>query len=104
MAISVDLIFVYGSLKSGRTAHHLLSRAQRQADGCLEGVRLGSSKGYPMLWRGEQTINGEIVRVDPALMQQLDADEGLPDDYILLQRPLRDGPMVWVSMHPSTEL
>ena len=104
MAISVDLIFVYGSLKSGRSAHHLLSKAQRQADGCLDGVRLGRSKGYPMLWRGEQAINGEVYRVDPALMQQLDAYEGIPDDYIRLQRQLRDGRMVWVYMHPSTGL
>ena len=44
-----------------------------------------------MLWRGDQAVNGQVVRVDPALMQQLDADEGLPDDYMRLQRQLRDG-------------
>ena len=44
-----------------------------------------------MLWRGEQTINGQVVRVDQAQMQQLDADEGILDDDIRLQRQMRDG-------------
>jgi gamma-glutamylcyclotransferase (GGCT)/AIG2-like uncharacterized protein YtfP len=34
MATSFEQIFVYGSLKSGRSAHHLLAGAERQADGC----------------------------------------------------------------------
>ena len=104
MATSLQLIFVYGSLKSGRSAHHLLAGAQRQSDGWLEGVRLGVVAGYPMLWVGDQAINGEVYRVDPALIQQLDVYEGVPNDYIRLQRPLRDGRMAWVYMHPSTGL
>ncbi|MEL0339565.1 MAG: gamma-glutamylcyclotransferase family protein [Synechococcus sp.] len=104
MATSFEQIFVYGSLKSGCSAHHLLAGAERQADGCLEGVKLTSSEGYPMLWRGDQTINGEVYRVDPALMPQLDSYEGVPNDYIRLQHLLRDGRRVWVYMHPSAGL
>ena len=104
MATSFEQIFVYGSLKSGRSAHHLLAGAERQADGWLEGVRLGSAEGYPMLWRGDQAVNGEVYRVDPAVMPQLDAYEGIPNDYIRLQRQLRDGRQVWVYMHPSAGL
>ena len=104
MATSFEQIFVYGSLKSGRSAHHLLAGAQRQADGWLDGVRLGRFEGYPMLWCGDQAINGEVYRVDPALMTQLDAYEGVPNDYIWRQRQLRDGRQVWVYMHPSAGL
>ena len=104
MATSFEQIFVYGSLKSGRSAHHLLAGAERQSDGWLDGVRLGRFEGYPMLWSGAQAINGEVYRVDPALMAQLDAYEGVPNDYIRRQRQLRDGRQVWVYMHPSAGL
>ena len=57
-----------------------------------------------MLWSGDQAINGEVYRVDPALMAQLDAYEGVPNDYIRLQRQLRDGRQLWVYMHPSAGL
>ena len=57
-----------------------------------------------MLWCGDQAINGEVYRVDPALMAQLDAYEGVPNDYIRLQRQLRDGRQLWVYMHPSAGL
>ena len=57
-----------------------------------------------MLWLGDQSINGEVYRVDLDVMQQLDAYEGIPDDYIRLQRQLRDGRCVWVYMHPSAGL
>ena len=104
MATSFEQIFVYGSLKLGRSAHHLLAGAERQADGWLEGVKLGSAEGYPMLWRGDQAIHGEVYRVDPARMPQLDTYEGVPDDYIRVQRLLRDGRQTWVYMHPSAGL
>tara|TARA_B100001939_G_scaffold321473_1_gene311120 strand:+ start:478 stop:792 length:315 start_codon:yes stop_codon:yes gene_type:complete len=104
MATPFDLVFVYGSLKSGRSAHHLLAGAQRQADGWLDGVRLGRFEGYPMLWLGDQAINGEVYCVDPALMQQLDVYEGIPNDYIRLHKQLRDGRRAWVYMHPSAGL
>ncbi len=86
MATSFEQIFVYGSLKSGRSAHHLLAGAERQSDGWLDGVRLGRFEGYPMLWSGDQATDGEVYRVDPALMAQLDAYEGVPNDYIRRQR------------------
>ena len=57
-----------------------------------------------MLWRGDQAVNGEVYRVDPALMPQLDGYEGVPNDYIRLERQLRDGRWVWVYMHPSAGL
>ena len=57
-----------------------------------------------MLWLGNEAINGEVYRVDSALMQQLDVYEGIPNDYIRQQRQLRDGRSVWVYMHPSTGL
>ena len=81
-----------------------MAGAERQADGWLEGVQLGSAEDYPMLWRGDQAINGEVYRVNPAQMPQLDAYEGVPNDYIRLQRVLRDDRRVWVYMHPSAGL
>ena len=57
-----------------------------------------------MLWRGDQAVNGEVYRIDPERMAQLDAYEGVPNDYIRLQRVLRDGRRVWVYMHPSAGL
>ena len=57
-----------------------------------------------MLRRGDQAVNGEVYRVDPAQMPQLDAYEGVPNDYIRLERQLRDGRRVWVYMHPSAGL
>ena len=37
-------------------------------------------------------------------MAQLDAYEGVPNDYIRLQRKLRDARQAWVYMHPSAGL
>ena len=104
MATSFEQIFVYGSRKSGRSAHHLLAGAQRQSDGWLDGVRLGRLEGAPTLWSGDQDITGAVYRVDPALTAQLDAHEGVPNGYLRRQQQLRDGREVWVYMHPSAGL
>ena len=90
-------VFVYGSLKAGRSAHALLQGAERLADGVLDGVECIEHEGYPMLIPGDDAISGEVYRVNAEQLIALDAYEEAPEVYARGKRQLRDGR--WVSVY-----
>ena len=90
-------VFVYGSLKAGRSAHGLLNGAKRLADGVLDGVQCIEHEGYPMLIPGDDAISGEVYWVNAEHLLTLDAYEEAPEVYARVQRQLRDGR--WVSVY-----
>ena len=90
-------VFVYGSLRAGRSAHALLRGAERLADGVLEGVECIEHEGYPMLIAGDGAISGEVYRVNAQQLAALDAYEEAPEVYARVQHQLRDGR--WVNVY-----
>ena len=52
----MDRLFVYGSLKAGGSAHHLLTGALAEAGGALDQVDLIEFDGYLMLRAGSTQV------------------------------------------------
>ena len=92
----MDRLFVYGSLKAGGSAHHLLQKALAEVEGVLNQVELSVRDGYPMLRAGSEQVRGEIYRVPEALWPALDDWEEVPRVYCRRRRTLLDGRDVWV--------
>ena len=89
-------LFVYGSLKCGGEAHHLLSGCPRDKDGGLNNVRLTTRGGYPMLCAGDSRIAGEVYWIPDDRWSDLDAWEDAPATYQKKRRHLIDGREIWV--------
>ena len=92
----MDRLFVYGSLKAGGSAHHLLNCALAESEGSLDQVDLTVQDGYPMLQSGSAQVRGEVYRVPDGLWPALDAWEEVPRVYCRRRRELIDGRDVWV--------
>ena len=97
----MELLFVYGSLQQGCTAHHLLQGCHRLSDGVLAGSELIDHAGYPMLQAGVGDVLGEVYRVDASQWPALDAWEEAPQVYERVKRRLVDGRLVWVYQRPA---
>jgi gamma-glutamylcyclotransferase (GGCT)/AIG2-like uncharacterized protein YtfP len=71
-------LFVYGTLRKGGSAHHLLGGAPLLARGVgLEGFSLYSAGWYPVaVAQGGGQIRGDIVSIPEALWPILDGYEG----------------------------
>ena len=63
----MDCLFVYGSLKAGGSAHHLLNCALAEFEGSLEQVDLTVQDGYTMLQIGSAQVRGEVYRIPDGL-------------------------------------
>ena len=97
----MELLFVYGSLRLGCTAHRLLQGCHRLSDGVLAESELIDHAGYPMLQAGRGDVQGEVYRVDASQWPALDAWEEVPQVYERLERRLVDGRLVWVYQRPA---
>ena len=96
-----QLLFVYGSLRQGHSAHHLLKSCRRLPDGELTGCELVDHHGYPLLKPGFSTVRGEVYGVRPSRWAALDAWEEAPDVYERMPRALNDGRRVWLYQRPN---
>ena len=92
----MDRLFVYGSLKAGGSAHHLLQKAFAEVEGVLNQVELTVHDGYPMLRAGSTQVEGEVYRIPDVLWPALDDWEDMPRVYSRRRRTLLDGRDVWV--------
>ena len=103
----LDRLFVYGSLKAGGSAHHLLAGAQRERDGSVVRFERIERNGYPMLRCGRDAnavVEGEVYAITPDLWPGLDHWEEVPSVYQRCKVQLRDGRMVWLyceADHPA---
>ena len=94
------MLFVYGSLKAGSSAHHLLNGSTRDSDGELEAAELVERDGYPMLRAGAGRVCGEVYRIPAHLWPALDDWEEVPSVYQRRRHSLLDGRRVWVYEAP----
>lgn len=78
MSVGRELVFVYGTLRSGGTHHFRMAGAELVASGTVCG-RIYRFDWYPGLVLGESgdEITGEVYAVGPALLAELDLFEGL---------------------------
>jgi len=71
------LLFVYGTLKRGFRAHHLLGAARfLGARQTLARFGLVDCGAYPALVLGQRAVEGELYEVDLPSLRSLDAYEG----------------------------
>lgn len=68
-------LFVYGTLRRGESAAHLLEGARYVGKACIQG-RVIQSAGYPGLVGGEDLVGGELYEAPVALFEALDQYEG----------------------------
>ncbi len=77
-------VFVYGTLRRGETAHHLLAKGtwvgEALTDAAFTLVDLGAWPG--LLAGGRTRVVGEVFRINPGLLPALDAYEDCPEDYV----------------------
>jgi len=90
------LLFVYGSLKRGQRAHHLLQGLPWLGQAWLPGACLHDLGPFPMAVLGEGSIQGELYGVSEADLAALDRFEGAPRLYQRHWLNLADGRSAWV--------
>ncbi len=101
---SNHLLFVYGTLMSGFSAHTFLIDAQFISHGILYGARLVHlEEGFPGVIEGEGEVFGEVYRVDEITLKAIDLyeefNELLPKESLFIRKvkPIRLIPMnEWV--------
>lgn len=92
---------MYGSLRQGQSAHHLLQGCRREADGAFPHSEVIEYAGYPMLQPGACEVHGEVYVVPAETWDCLDAWEEAPEVYERVQRHLVDGRLVWAYQRSS---
>jgi gamma-glutamylcyclotransferase (GGCT)/AIG2-like uncharacterized protein YtfP len=93
---SQPLLFVYGSLKRGQRAHHLLRELPWLGQAWLPGACLHDLGPFPMAVLGEGRIQGELYGVGETDLAALDRYEGAPRLYQRHWLSLEDGRGAWV--------
>ena len=70
------LVFIYGTLRKGGRAHHLMKKALFKAHGSVSG-RLVHVDEYPgLIFCEDQQVHGELYEVGDSLLRELDRYEG----------------------------
>jgi molybdenum cofactor guanylyltransferase len=78
----LTVIFVYGTLLAGESNHHLLAEAEFLGIDQLSNAQLYDLGAYPMILPGLGNVIGEVYRVTPVILVQLDILEEHPQVYI----------------------
>jgi gamma-glutamylcyclotransferase (GGCT)/AIG2-like uncharacterized protein YtfP len=94
--LSPQLLFVYGSLKRGQRAHHLLEGLDWLGEAWLPGACLHDLGPFPMAVPGEGRIRGEVYGVGDADLEALDRYEGVPRLFERHWLSLEGGRDAWV--------
>lgn len=97
MASSTN-VFVYGTLKKGKSAHKFLKDCEFRGDYDIAGTMYGHGKvSYPMIkLGGDYRVHGEIYHVPEDVIGILDRYEGHPHLYKRQQLTHEDGWELWV--------
>jgi gamma-glutamylcyclotransferase (GGCT)/AIG2-like uncharacterized protein YtfP len=76
------LVFVYGTLRKGECNHHYLNNGEMlgivETNPVFSLFDLGP---YPGLSEGQQSVTGEVYRVDDETLANLDILEDVPLEY-----------------------
>ena len=96
--VTLNALFVYGTLMRGRPNHARIQSAIRIEPATLRGLLFGLPEGYPALIEGEGIVHGELCFFDDlqALLGDLDVFEGEPYRRIRCEATVEDG-----SRHPA---
>lgn len=73
-------VFVYGTLKSGKSNHKCLEGSAFLMKATARGILLDNG-WYPMMIPGDGVVHGEVYKVDDSTMARLDRLEGHPHVY-----------------------
>jgi gamma-glutamylcyclotransferase (GGCT)/AIG2-like uncharacterized protein YtfP len=98
-ADSDALVFVYGSLRRGRSNHSQMAGCRWRGKAELRGFALYDLGPFPMAVACQEPdcrLRGEVYAVNPQQLAALDRFEGVPRLYERIARPLDDGRWVWV--------
>ena len=89
------ILFVYGTLRRGKSNHHLMAGAEYLGDAVtLPKYRLHDLKLYVVMVQDEaagDAVPGELFRVGDRLLAELDTFEGHPDLFRRTPVELADG-------------
>ncbi len=106
--MTYELLFVYGTLMSGFSAHAFLMDSQFISHGILYGARLiHLPQGFPGALEGEGKIVGEVYRVDRLTLKAIDLyedyNEELTEESLFIRKlkpvkliPLNEWIEAWV--------
>ena len=76
------LVFVYGTLKKGKSNHDFLKDSKFLNDAKIHGVTMYNLGHYPALvLSGHASVSGEVYRVNSKTLEHLDHLEGHPVFY-----------------------
>lgn len=67
-----NLIFVYGTLKSGHCRHYLLRDSKFKGEYVAWGYKLLDAGEFPVMIKGDGVVYGELYEVDEDVMEVLD--------------------------------
>jgi gamma-glutamylcyclotransferase (GGCT)/AIG2-like uncharacterized protein YtfP len=71
------LIFVYGSLKRGKSNYPVMGDSKFLGEAKIKGFKMHSLGGFPALTRGDMEITGEVFEVDnPHVLNRIYQLEG----------------------------
>ena len=88
-----EFVFVYGTLKKGKSAHKFLKGAEFLGEGHIKGTMYGHGLvPYPMikLNNPDGVVLGEVYDVPAELMAAMDKYEGHPHHYKRVEVPIFD--------------
>lgn len=78
-AVSKHLVFVYGTLKSNKHNHGMMSGSDFEGKATIRGTLYAS--GLPMFRNeGDGIVHGEVYKVSDDLLERLDWFEGYRED------------------------
>lgn len=103
-----DLLFVYGTLRSGDSRNDVLEGCERLETTTIKGYSLYDLGPFPALKKemSNNPVVGEVYRVtDPALWRTLDVIEGHPNFYERTLIMLEDTERTpcWTYIYKGTE-
>jgi len=87
-----EFVFVYGTLKRGKSAHKFLKDCEDFGCHAVKGTMYGvNGVSYPMIkLSGDSLIHGEIYEVSEETLKVLDRYEGHPHHYKRIETLMLD--------------
>ena len=93
--MTTQLVFVYGTLKKGKSNHDLLKNSKFLNKAILNCATMHSLGHYPAIKNGLGHVHGEVYEVDAVTMDRLDRLEGHPVFYKREIVDLSGGQKAW---------
>ena len=90
----MNLVFVYGTLKEGKSNNSLLKDSKKITDDMVDG-RIYSLGGFPGLKHEAGTVYGEVYEVDDETLARMDHLEGHPKFYTREPITTQRGVICW---------